>query len=180
MEFARILGSLIHFKVPLIYLDESTFHSFTEKTKSWCTRFDRNLHAKDNKRFSSNVFGAISPVLEGKVVIMHADSVKTANYIKFLRLVKSKIRPDIRGKCVLLIDNAPSHTAKDAQKVQDSLFHPLRSVPHDCAFNSIVSRFSLTQSKGGVTFISQGAQTDQFGAFANVSPNVFAELSLPL
>ena len=47
----------------IIYMDETTFNSFTIKKKSWSTREHINLHHIDNKWFTVTVYGAIGSCL---------------------------------------------------------------------------------------------------------------------
>lgn len=59
--------------------------------------------------------------------------------MRFLRYLKTKVRSDLPGKPVLLIDGAPAHIASDSMKLCQQLFYPLQNVAHSCDFNSIVS-----------------------------------------
>ena len=69
-EFAEVLGNLITRRSPLIYMDETTFTSWSIKKKSWSTRLDINQHPIDDKRFTVTVYGAIGSCLSEPVYML--------------------------------------------------------------------------------------------------------------
>ena len=139
-QFAGLLGNLIERKAPLVYQDETTCNSFFVKPKSWSRQYERNEHHRDNKRFSVTVFGALSDALQGNFCYMLGNTTNAANYQKFLREVKGKIRADVgHAKAVMFYDGHPAHSCKASLKLCEQLFIPLQNVAHSSDLNSIVS-----------------------------------------
>ena len=54
---------LVHHSDRVLYVDETTFNSFTVLKRSWSTKEDPNMHAGAQKRFSTTIFGAIGQPL---------------------------------------------------------------------------------------------------------------------
>lgn len=79
VEFAKMMGNLIQRATPIIYMDETTFNSFTIKKKSWSTREHINLHHIDNKWFTVTVYGAIGSCLT-EPVYMFGQSTNMEKY----------------------------------------------------------------------------------------------------
>ena len=106
-----------------------------------------NLHPINNKGDQENkvkVFGAIGTCLT-EPVYMYGDNVQADEFIKFLRLVKSKVKVGY-NKPILLYDGAPGHTANKVKKVLNELFTPLLNVPHSSNFNSIETLWSVAKN----------------------------------
>ena len=109
-QFSLLLGNLIANKVPLIYQDETTCNSFIVRKKSWSIKYKRNIHHRDNKRFSVTILGAISEHLQGKICFMLAPTTNAASYQEFLKLCKGKMVSDC--KAVMLYDGHRAHTTE--------------------------------------------------------------------
>ena len=60
---AQILGNLIVRDRPLIYFDETSFHSQRNAKKSWARRGIINEHVIDDNQFRITVYGAIGNCL---------------------------------------------------------------------------------------------------------------------
>ena len=63
-EFAQMLATLIVQNKNIIYIDESSFHSWINSTKSWSRRGHPNNHVIDDNRFAVTVIGAIGKCLQ--------------------------------------------------------------------------------------------------------------------
>ena len=146
-EFAVTLGNVVAQKLPLIYMDESSFNSFVIKPKSWSAKDQVNVHHRDNKRFSVTVFGAIGHPIEGLLFVMLARSTNQIDYRRFLRQLKQKVKSDVGNKPVLLYDGAPPHCTFNSHRTAEQLFFPLKNVAHSSDFNSIVSKTTVFDHK---------------------------------
>ena len=69
-------------------MDETTYSSVSLKPRSWATKEDPVLHAKNNKQMRVTVYGAISPCLENGIVYKLAKSTNIADYKSFLVQIK--------------------------------------------------------------------------------------------
>ena len=146
-RFALLLANLLEKKVPIIYQDETTCNSFFVKSKSWSLRGQRNVHHRDNKRFSVTIFGALSEALQGNFCYMFGGGTTAREYQQFLKLCKGKIRLDVgANKCVLLYDGHPAHTGQESMRLCERLFWPLKNVAYSSELNSIESLWSLVKN----------------------------------
>ena len=117
----------------IIYIDESSFHSWINSNKSWSMRGHPNNHVIDDGRFAVTVIGAIGKCLQQPVFELY-DKTDEKNFIHFLRLLKSKLPPHI-DKPIVFLDNHTAHKTKEVKKLLDRYFIPLMNVPHSCQFN---------------------------------------------
>ena len=67
LNFAKLIANLIAKGKPLIYTDETTFHTWMLKAKSWSKKKGSVLHARNNLRMGVTVYGAIGDCLERPV-----------------------------------------------------------------------------------------------------------------
>jgi len=142
--FARILAKLIEEKVPLIYMDETTFNTWQMKTKSWSSKSDIVYHHRPSTRLGITVFGAIGNCLK-KPMFMTARSTNKEDYMRFMNQVKEQVR-DLRGrKPVLLYDAHRAHTSLIARDRIPKMFLPLPIPVYSCEFNSIEKVWSFAK-----------------------------------
>ena len=115
------------------------------RKRSWSLKHERNIHTRDNKRFSVTIFGAISNSLQGKLCYMLGTSTNASEYQAFLRLCKSKM---VFGceKAVMLYDGHRAHTTERSVGLCQRYFYPLKSVAHSSDFNSIETFWSLVKN----------------------------------
>ena len=131
--FALRLGNIISTGKPIIYVDESTFHSWMYQQRSWSLPDAPNNHQINTKRFVVTVYGAIGTCLK-KPVYHFGPSTNKDDFRTFIREVKRNlISPEL--KPFMLFDGATAHTARVSQALLKQLFEPLKNVPHSCGFN---------------------------------------------
>ena len=137
--FAKLIANLIELRRPIIYADETTYNTWQRKAKSWSTRESPNIHARNNKRRSVTVYGAIGSCLAYPVFTLGG----TTNGIEFRRFiidVKDAFRSNHNGvKPIFLYDAAKAHTAYASQELLSQYFEPLQIPTYSCEFNCKVS-----------------------------------------
>ena len=144
LVFSRIIAKLIEEKVPLIYMDETTFNTWQMKTKSWSSKSDIVYHHRPSTRLGITVFGAIGKCLK-KPMFMTARSTNKEDYMRFMNQVKEQVR-DLKGrKPVLLYDAHRSHTSLIARDKIPKMFIPLPIPVYSCEFNSIEKVWSFAK-----------------------------------
>lgn len=110
-KFAKIIANLISRRKPLIYVDETTFNSWSIKDKSWSISKEQVLHARNNKRLSTTVYGAIGDCLK-KPVFKLGQSTNSLEFMQFLLDVKRALRDEFTDtKPIFLYDAATAHTS---------------------------------------------------------------------
>lgn len=121
---------------PCIYQDETTFHSWMQKAKSWSRKDSPVYHARNNKRVSTTVYGAIGHCLQHGVFVL-GRSTNQNEFQEFLRQVKAAVKPQFSTqKPFFLYDQASAHTAAKSQKMMKEFFTPLPIPVMSCEFNS--------------------------------------------
>ena len=133
MDFAVLLGRLIARDASIIYVDESTFHSWMNQSKSWSKAGVRNVHAINNQRYCTTVYGAIGFCLR-KPVFTFGRSTNAEEFQIFLREVKRNLI-DPTSRPYLVYDGASAHTARASTTMINDLFTPLKNIAHSCGFN---------------------------------------------
>ena len=112
MEFAIFIANAINLSKPLIYMDESSFNTWSTKQQSWSGPRQRNEHVRPKNYYSVTVYAAIAGCLS-QPVIMLGKSTNQKDYRQFLRLVKEKVKTSVTERPLLLFDGHPAHrTAK--------------------------------------------------------------------
>ena len=82
--FAIKLGNIIATGNPIVYVDETTFHSWMYQHKSWSLVDTPNHHQINNKRYVITVYGAIGHCLK-KPVYHFSHSTNKEDFQIFLR-----------------------------------------------------------------------------------------------
>ena len=114
IAFAQLLGNLVRMDKPLIWQDETTYHSWMQKTKSWSLDSHPILHARNNKRLATTVYGAFGNCISKGVFVL-GKSTNQQEFCDFLLEVKAAVKPQyMNEKPILLYDQARAHTAKKA------------------------------------------------------------------
>lgn len=135
LVFAKLIANLIAEHKPIIYQDETTFHSWLLKAKSWANKESPNLHARNNKRLGVTVFGAIGACLS-RPVFKLGTSTNQAEFREFAREVKLAVLPVYQNrKPIFVYDGAKAHTTRESQRLLKQLFEPLQIPAYSCEFN---------------------------------------------
>ena len=96
--FSRLVSNLTLTKPhQLIWMDETTYSSIQMKAKSWASKQNPVLHAKNNRQMRVTVFGAISPCLENGRVMRLAKSTNKQDFMAFLVDIKQAVLPRYRS-----------------------------------------------------------------------------------
>ena len=137
VAFSRLIANLMTVKPhTLIWMDETTYSSVQMKAKSWATKQNPVLHAKNNRQMRVTVFGAISPCLVNGRVMRLAKSTNKHDFMSFLVDIKTSILPRYRRQLqILLFDGARAHTCHDSQAFMEGYFKPLQIPVMSCEFN---------------------------------------------
>ena len=104
-------------KDQLIFVDESSFHSWLGKDKAW-SRDDQIVEVPLNKaQHRITVFGGLGPVLKNNLFCELYGTTNGANFRNFLRLLKANVRNQYSNrKLYLCIDNHSGHHSKQSLK----------------------------------------------------------------
>lgn len=109
--FAKLIGNLIVLRRPLIYVDETTYNTWQMKAKSWSSSESPNLHARNNKRWNTTVYGAVGECL-AYPVFMLGNTTNGEDFRRFVMQVKNALSSAYIGtKPIFLYDAAKAHTA---------------------------------------------------------------------
>ena len=101
----------------MIYFDETVFHTWGIRDKSWSRIDEPNEHVLNRSRESVTVFGALSGnALQTPAVYQLGRSTNRHDVEAFLRRVASHVRADVH-KPFLLYDSHRSHLSRNVQAV---------------------------------------------------------------
>ena len=157
VEFAVLLGNFIARDYPIIYVDETTFNSWSTKSKSWCLKGQPNKHQRNNKYHSTTVYGGIGDCLEHPVYLL-GTSTEQKQFRVFLRNLKMAVRARYsHQRQVIILDNHSSHKTTATLKLLNSLFIPVFMPPHSSPCNSIETVWSCAKRN----FLTLMLQQDQ-------------------
>lgn len=109
------------------------------QSKAWSFSSNPVLAATPKKYNSITVFGAIGSCIRGNGVFMLADSTNAVDFVKFLELIKRRLKSPYNKKTkpVILLDNAAAHREREsATPTLNRLFVPFFMPPYSCTFNS--------------------------------------------
>ena len=132
-------------KDQLIFVDESSFHSWLSKDKAW-SREDQIIEVPLNKlQHRITCFGAIGNALKGNMFCQLYNTTNGANFRKFLRLLKANLRNQYSNRTVYLcIDNHSGHHSEKSLKIMTQLgFTPIFLPSYSSYFNSVEYLWSL-------------------------------------
>ena len=132
-------------KHDLLFVDESSFHSWLGKDKAWSID-DQTIEVPLNKKqHRITCFGAIGCALKGNMCVELFTTTNGANFRKFLPLLKTNLRNQYSNKKVYLcIDNHAGHRSKESIKMMEQLgFVPLWLPSYSSYFNSVEYLWSL-------------------------------------
>jgi hypothetical protein len=141
--FAKLLATLVDANKPLIYVDETTFNTWQMKAKSWSKRDQPLYHARNSKRITVTVYGAIGHCLQRPVFRLGC-STNAEEYKRFLTEVHENLKPEVtfnRAKPILLYDGATAHTSNASKAFMGKYFEPLQIPIYSCEFNCKSNRF---------------------------------------
>ena len=129
----------------LLFIDESSFHSWLAKGKAW-QREDQVIEVPLNKdQHRITVFGAIGTALKNNMFCELYNTTNGENFCKFLPLLKANLRNQYsKRKVYLCIDNHVGHRSKKSLKVMKELdFVPLFLPSYSSYFNSVEHLWAL-------------------------------------
>lgn len=115
------------------------------------------------KRHSTTIFGAIGSTLS-EPYFMCAKSTNQKDFRKFLKNLKTKVKPELAGrgnqKAIVATDNASSHKTVSSRKCFEQLFTPLFQPPHSCRFNSIEIIWGLAKQEVRKQLMARSTERD--------------------
>ena len=155
---------------PLIYMDETTFHSWMLRAKSWSKRSQPVLHARVDRRHALTVYGGVGFCLTEPVFRVGASTNKQ-EYGNFLIDLSEKVKPEFRGgrnKPILLYDGHPAHVSADCLSLAREFFEPLQIPGYSCEFNSIEKVWGLAKAVYNKRVLLKAAVADRKELKANV------------
>jgi len=107
------------------------------KAKSWSKRDQPLYHARNSKRITTTVYGAIGHCLT-RPVFRLGRSTNIKEYKMFLKKVHETVKPEYsftRTKPILLYDGATAHTSSTSRSFMHKYFEPLQIPVYSCEFN---------------------------------------------
>ena len=135
---------------PIVYLDETTMNSWCALKKAWFfkgQKFVVPVNSDRGKNFT--IYGAVGACLVNKYSYFELhDSTNKVDFMRYITNLATEIRPGLRVKPWLVLDNHRAHCGADRMEIMERFFEVKFTPPYSCELNQpIESTWSTLKAR---------------------------------